>query len=168
MRGESAAGERRAHDRRLMLSPYTIPTDAPEACATRYARRSPVCGWEGDQRRGSDLASGQRHTVRFGLGIARRCLIDGLKLIRSLPLAKQLARDPFGLASAARSRHSEDLHPRTDAAERVVKSICPFCAVGCGQDVYVREGRITQIEGDADSPISRGRLCPKGRHPSSW
>jgi formate dehydrogenase major subunit len=44
----------------------------------------------------------------------------------------------------------------------VVKSICPYCAVGCGQDVYVRDGRIIDIEGDPDSPISRGRLCPKG------
>jgi formate dehydrogenase major subunit len=43
-----------------------------------------------------------------------------------------------------------------------VKSICPFCAVGCGQRVYVEDGRVTQIEGDPDSPISRGRLCPKG------
>jgi formate dehydrogenase major subunit len=44
----------------------------------------------------------------------------------------------------------------------VVKSICPFCAVGCGQDVFVADDRIVQIEGDLDSPISRGRLCPKG------
>jgi len=44
----------------------------------------------------------------------------------------------------------------------VVRSVCPFCAVGCGQRVYVRDGDITQIEGDPDSPVSRGRLCPKG------
>jgi formate dehydrogenase major subunit len=51
-----------------------------------------------------------------------------------------------------------------------VKSVCPYCAVGCGQNVYVRrvEGgevgrdKVTQIEGDPDSPVSRGRLCPKG------
>jgi len=48
------------------------------------------------------------------------------------------------------------------AADRVVKSVCPYCAVGCGQDVYVQDGRVTQIEGDPDSPVSRGRLCPKG------
>jgi len=40
--------------------------------------------------------------------------------------------------------------------------VCPYCAVGCGQRVFVEDGRITQIEGDPDSPISRGRLCPKG------
>jgi hypothetical protein len=44
----------------------------------------------------------------------------------------------------------------------VVKSICPYCAVGCGQDVYVRDGQVVQIEGDADSPVSRGRFCSKG------
>jgi formate dehydrogenase major subunit len=54
------------------------------------------------------------------------------------------------------------LRPRTEVADAVVKSICPYCGVGCGQRVYVRDGRVTQIEGDPDSPISRGRLCPKG------
>jgi formate dehydrogenase major subunit len=44
----------------------------------------------------------------------------------------------------------------------VVQSICPYCAVGCGQKVYVKDERVVQIEGDPDSPISRGRLCPKG------
>jgi formate dehydrogenase major subunit len=48
------------------------------------------------------------------------------------------------------------------AADKIVKSICPYCAVGCGQDVYVKDGKVVQIEGDPDSPISRGRLCPKG------
>jgi formate dehydrogenase major subunit len=43
-----------------------------------------------------------------------------------------------------------------------VKSVCPYCAVGCGQNVYVRDERVVQIEGDPDSPVSRGRLCPKG------
>jgi len=43
-----------------------------------------------------------------------------------------------------------------------VKSVCPYCAVGCGQNVYVQDGNVTQIEGDPDSPVSRGRLCPKG------
>jgi formate dehydrogenase major subunit len=44
----------------------------------------------------------------------------------------------------------------------MVKSICPYCAVGCGQRVYVKDEQVVQIEGDPDSPISRGRLCPKG------
>ena len=52
--------------------------------------------------------------------------------------------------------------PRTVEADSVAQSVCPYCAVGCGQRVFVQDGRITQIEGDPDSPISRGRLCPKG------
>ena len=79
------------------------------------------------------------------------------------PVLRQFrGADQHALGAAAQSRHSADLRPRTESAERVVKSICPYCAVGCGQDVYVQDGRITQIEGDPDSPVSRGRLCPKG------
>jgi formate dehydrogenase major subunit len=44
----------------------------------------------------------------------------------------------------------------------VVGSVCPYCAVGCGQRVYVKDDKVIQIEGDPDSPVSRGRLCPKG------
>ena len=61
-----------------------------------------------------------------------------------------------------KSRRTAGLLPRTSTADRVVPSICPYCAVGCGQRVFVKDGEITQIEGDPDSPISRGRLCPKG------
>jgi formate dehydrogenase major subunit len=78
------------------------------------------------------------------------------------PALQQLRGDPFGLGRAARSRHSEALRPRTEGSERVVKSVCPYCAVGCGQQVFVQDGAVTQVEGDPDSPISRGRLCPKG------
>jgi formate dehydrogenase major subunit len=78
------------------------------------------------------------------------------------PLLRQLDGDRRGLGSAARSARTESLHPRTADADHVVGSICPYCAVGCGQRVYVKDGRVTQIEGDPDSPISRGRLCPKG------
>jgi formate dehydrogenase major subunit len=52
--------------------------------------------------------------------------------------------------------------PRTSTADRVVQSVCPYCAVGCGQRIYVKDEKVIQIEGDPDSPISRGRLCPKG------
>jgi formate dehydrogenase major subunit len=79
----------------------------------------------------------------------------------NLPLLRQLRDDPTGRGSAVRSERSRTLQPRTAGIEPV-KSICPFCAVGCGQRVYVEDGRVTQIEGDPDSPISRGRLCPKG------
>src|SRR5919204_1415575 len=78
-----------------------------------------------------------------------------------VPLLRQLG-DPLGLGRSARSKRSEKLRPRTASADRIVKSICPYCAVGCGQRVYVKDEQVVQIEGDPDSPISRGRLCPKG------
>ena len=70
--------------------------------------------------------------------------------------------DRTGRGAAVKSAESSRLTPRTADAEVVVKSVCPYCAVGCGQDVYVRDGKVVQIEGDPDSPVSRGRLCPKG------
>jgi formate dehydrogenase major subunit len=60
------------------------------------------------------------------------------------------------------SQRTRDLAPRTRTADKVVRSICPYCAVGCGQLVYVENDHITDIEGDPDSPISQGCLCPKG------
>src|ERR671928_1973153 len=83
--------------------------------------------------------------------------------IADWPLIRQFREgDPLGLGKAARSERSRTLRPRIDHADHVVQSICPFCAVGCGQLVYVKDGEISQIEGDPASPISRGRLCPKG------
>jgi len=79
------------------------------------------------------------------------------------PVVRQLvARDALGLDTSARSPESDELRPRTERADRVVRSVCPYCAVGCGQLVYVKDGAITDIEGDPDSPISEGCLCPKG------
>jgi formate dehydrogenase major subunit len=79
------------------------------------------------------------------------------------PVAGQVRRrDPAALGRTARSEQSAVLRPRTADAEHVVRSVCPYCAVGCGQRVYVSGGKVTQIEGDPDSPVSRGRLCPKG------
>jgi len=78
------------------------------------------------------------------------------------PFLRQLAGDPLGLGRSAQSAYTESLTARTQTADRVVQSICPYCAVGCGQKVYVKNDKVIQIEGDPDSPISRGRLCPKG------
>ena len=79
------------------------------------------------------------------------------------PLLRQVTgRDRLGRGRAAMSSRSEHLQPRLVEADKVVDSICPFCAVGCGQKVYVKDGKVTQIEGHEGSPISRGRLCPKG------
>jgi len=75
---------------------------------------------------------------------------------------RQLRGDRLALGAAAYSERTRTLTPRTKTADKVVKSICPYCAVGCGQRIFVQDGKVTQIEGDPDSPISRGRLCPKG------
>jgi formate dehydrogenase major subunit len=79
-----------------------------------------------------------------------------------MSLLDQLRGDPLALGKAARSKRSAELRPRIATADAVVPSVCPYCAVGCGQKVYVEDDRVIQIEGDPDSPISRGRLCPKG------
>ena len=83
--------------------------------------------------------------------------------MKTPPLLRQLTSgDRRGVGKAAKSRHSEELVARTKTADRVVQSVCPYCAVGCAQKVYVKDEHVIQIEGDPDSPISRGRLCPKG------
>jgi formate dehydrogenase major subunit len=83
--------------------------------------------------------------------------------MKSWPVVRQLTgSDPIGRGAAAESAHSASLTPRTKTADRVAKSVCPYCAVGCGQKIYVKDEKVVQIEGDPDSPISRGRLCPKG------
>jgi formate dehydrogenase major subunit len=83
--------------------------------------------------------------------------------IRRWPVYRQFAEgDLLGRGAAVKSTRTASLEARTATADKVVKSICPYCAVGCGQNVYVKDGAVTQIEGDQDSPISRGRLCPKG------
>ncbi|QJY47513.1 dehydrogenase [Pseudonocardia broussonetiae] len=84
-------------------------------------------------------------------------------LLTSWPVYRQLTgNDPLGRGAAAQSPGHVGLRPRTATADRVAKSVCPYCAVGCAQKVYVRDEQVVQIEGDPDSPISRGRLCPKG------
>jgi formate dehydrogenase major subunit len=79
------------------------------------------------------------------------------------PLMRQLTgSDPLGRGAAVRSNAPDPWRSRTEDADTVTRSVCPFCAVGCGQRVYSKDGRVTHIEGDPDSPISRGRLCPRG------
>ncbi len=102
-------------------------------------------------------------------------MVSARKWIESWPTYRQVAeRDWLGLGAAVKSERSQRLAPRVRNADSVVKSVCPYCAVGCGQNVYVAEERggsggthpprkkVIQIEGDPDSPVSRGRLCPKG------
>ena len=89
--------------------------------------------------------------------------MDLRKRLGSWPVIRQLQQgDPLGLGRAAQSPRSAALEPRTATADRMARSVCPYCAVGCGQRVYVKDEQVIQIEGDPDSPVSRGRLCPKG------
>ena len=81
----------------------------------------------------------------------------------SWPVYRQLTGDdPLGRGTAAQSPHSKTLEPRTATADRMAQSVCPYCAVGCSQRVYVKDEKVVQVEGNPASPISRGRLCPKG------
>jgi formate dehydrogenase major subunit len=89
--------------------------------------------------------------------------VRATKLLGSWPVVKQIREgDLLGVGKTAQSAKSRTLQPRIAEADRVVQSICPFCAVGCGQLAYVKDGEVIQVEGDPASPISRGRLCPKG------
>jgi formate dehydrogenase major subunit len=85
------------------------------------------------------------------------------RLLNLWPVYRQLTGDdPLGRGAAARSPRSAALRARTGTADHVAGSVCPFCAVGCAQRVYADGNRVVQIEGDPESPVSRGRLCPKG------
>jgi formate dehydrogenase major subunit len=85
------------------------------------------------------------------------------KWIESWPVYRQLTgADPLGRGKAVQSRLNAQRQPRTQQADRMARSVCPYCAVGCGQQVFVKDEQVVQIEGDPHSPISRGRLCPKG------
>jgi formate dehydrogenase major subunit len=72
-----------------------------------------------------------------------------------------MLRNHVGFIPNPISKRSESLHSRITGAQRYI-SVCPFCAVGCSQQVFVRDGRVIDIEGNPDSPISAGHLCPKG------
>ncbi len=79
------------------------------------------------------------------------------------PVLDQLrSGDVFGLGNSAASKRTETLEARTKHADKVVDSVCPYCAVGCAQLVYVKNDKIIDIEGDPRSPLSHGCLCPKG------
>ena len=86
-------------------------------------------------------------------------------MLRSLlsrwPLIEQIRTGADGTGSEAMSQRTRELLPKNHDA-KVARSICPYCGVGCGQLVYHKQGKLISIEGDPESPISRGRLCPKG------
>jgi len=82
-------------------------------------------------------------------------------LLSRWPLIQQIRTGANGNGVESMSERTRNLRPKTDGAE-VARSICPYCGVGCGQIVYHKNGKLISIEGDPQSPISRGRLCPKG------
>jgi len=82
-------------------------------------------------------------------------------LLSRWPLIRQIQTRADGTGAEAMSEHTRNLHTKHHDAE-VTRSICPYCGVGCGQLVYHKNGKLVSIEGDPESPISRGHLCPKG------
>jgi formate dehydrogenase major subunit len=83
------------------------------------------------------------------------------ELIDNWPLAHQILHRSDGTGLEARSSRTRSLRPKNHGAQ-VARSVCPYCGVGCGQLVYHKDGKLISIDGDPESPVSRGRLCPKG------
>jgi formate dehydrogenase major subunit len=84
-----------------------------------------------------------------------------LKRLSQWPLLEQVRTGGNGTGAEAMSEATFELAPR-NAGAQVARSVCPFCGVGCGQLVFHRDGQVISVEGDPESPISEGRLCPKG------
>ena len=86
------------------------------------------------------------------------------KWIQAWPVYRQITgQDPLGRGTGRPVGPLRRPSRRgTAEADHVAHSVCPYCAVGCAQNVYVKDGQVVQIEGNPDSPVSRGRLCPKG------
>jgi formate dehydrogenase major subunit len=85
------------------------------------------------------------------------------KLVAEWPLLKQVRHGLRGTGAEAMSERTRNLITRNQAEDvQVSRSVCPYCGVGCGQLVFHRGNQLINIEGDPQSPISRGRLCPKG------
>ncbi len=84
-----------------------------------------------------------------------------LKRLADWPLLQQIRTGADGTGPEVMSERTRNLRPKNDGAH-VARSICPYCGVGCGQLVYHKQGKLISIEGDPQSPISRGHLCPKG------
>ena len=82
-------------------------------------------------------------------------------LLSKWPLVRQICERKDGTGLESMSDKTRAMHARTDDA-KVARSICPYCGVGCGQLIYHKDGKLISIEGDSESPISQGNLCPKG------
>src|SRR5918911_289965 len=79
--------------------------------------------------------------------------------VRRLPLLGRVM--DWGMGESAASAATLGARARI-AGTKVSESVCPYCAVGCGQLVYTRDGELIDIEGNPRSPINQGTLCPKG------
>src|SRR5690625_7744086 len=77
-------------------------------------------------------------------------------------LRQALSKDTQGRGPAVASPKSQHMRSRTEDADKVVQSVCPYCAVGCGQRIFVKDDEVIHIEGDPESTISLGRHCPQG------
>lgn len=82
-------------------------------------------------------------------------------LLSQWPLLRQIRERKDGTGMESMSAKTRAMHARTDDAE-VARSVCPYCGVGCGQLIYHKDGKLVSIEGDPESPINQGNLCPKG------
>lgn len=102
-----------------------------------------------------------KHPVFFQIALGMKRSEIKTSGIWRWPLLRQLKYGTRGTGVEVMSEKTRSLHARIDGAE-VARSVCPYCGVGCGQLIYHRDGKILQIEGDPESPISQGNLCPKG------
>jgi formate dehydrogenase major subunit len=84
-----------------------------------------------------------------------------IDLLSKWPLVRQIRERKDGTGPESMSDKTRAMHARIDDA-KIARSICPYCGVGCGQLIYHKDGKLISIEGDPESPISQGNLCPKG------
>jgi formate dehydrogenase major subunit len=111
--------------------------------------------------RSADAGSGARRGLSSGETDEPKEAVMLKDMVERWPLLRQIRRGGDGTGLEAKSDRTRALAPKQQGAA-VARSVCPYCAVGCGQLVYHRDGRLVSIEGDPASPVSRGRLCPKG------
>lgn len=83
------------------------------------------------------------------------------ELFSRWPVVRQIRTRSDGTGAESWSERTRTLQPKTAGCE-VSRSVCPYCAVGCGQLLFHKQGKLVSVEGDPESPISRGHLCPKG------
>src|SRR4029453_851362 len=88
-------------------------------------------------------------------------MVSFTELLSKWPLIRQIRERADGTGQEAMSDKTRAMHARIDGAQ-VARSVCPYCGVGCGQLIYHKNGQLVSIEGDPESPISQGNLCPKG------